>query len=443
MAKFEVVQEKQEGRPQSVERIEVRPWALGGKRNHYFLIGGGVNFQADSNILLEIIYSVNGVQFFYTRNFLHDMGDADSTARMEEDLEQFRQGERDHIGFGDMLPETSISLKRIKSTYQDLNGKEFSSVSYRLKISADVGTVIGNESPGMRMINIDLPYIDPEEGIQFMKDLIHEITAVYQGKHPSPAELPDGASDWQFVRQLNQNAYDLVSEEYQEDYFSNPLVSELFDEWLAALPAGGHVLDAGCGHGQPVVSCLLDRGLRVTGTDLSLKMLLRAREHFPGVELREQMISEIRSEAEFDGACSFSSLLYLDPIDLSHSIYRLYRAIKPGGWLFLYAYDTHPDWRGQPYDIELKQRMWSWTYGMEEAAQLLEEWGYFQVLQMRDVTTDEEKERFLIEWRKEKQDAYDRWVKSAPEGASIPPLDLEKVPTFPNCYVIIARRRAE
>jgi hypothetical protein len=62
-------------------------------------------------------------------------------------------------------------------------------------------------------------------------------------------------------------------------------------------------------------------------------------------------------------------MLYLDPIDLSHSIYRLYQALKPGGQLFLYAYDTHPSWRGLPYSVEINQWMWSWTYCMEEAAQ--------------------------------------------------------------------------
>jgi SAM-dependent methyltransferase len=428
MAKIDFVQERREGRPESVERIEVHPWALGGKTNQPFFIDAGMNFPAEQNILLEIIYTVNGVQFFYTRNFLQEMDVAHSAARLEEDLEQFRQGEMDHFGFGDMLPQTSVSLKRTRSTCQ-------------FQISADVGAVVGDTSPGSRMINIDIPYLELEDGIQFMKDLIHELTVVSQGKHPDPAALPDGASDWLFVRQLNQKAYDLVAGEYEENYFSNPLVSELFDEWLAALPAGGNVLDAGCGHGQPVVSCLLDRGLRVRGTDLSPKMLLRAREQFPGVEFREQLISEIRSEAEFDGACSFSSLLYLDPIDLSHSIYRLYRAIKPGGWLFLYAYDTHPDWRGLPYDIELGQHMWSWSYGMEEAALFLEEWGYFQVLKRKNVTTEGERERRLMEWRREKQEEYDRRVKTAPAGESIPLPDLETVPTLPYCYAILARRR--
>jgi hypothetical protein len=67
-------------------------------------------------------------------------------------------------------------------------------------------------------------------------------------------------------------------------------------------------------------------------------------------------------EAAFDGACSLSFLLYLDPIDLFHGNYRLYWALQPGGTLFLYAYDVHPGWRGLPYEQQIGQWMWSWTY---------------------------------------------------------------------------------
>ena len=442
MARIEYALEKKDGRPGSVERIEVRPWAPGGAKNQLFLIGSGMNFHAAGNILLEIIYSVNDVQFFYTRNFLQDMGNADSATSLENYLERFKLGEIDSFGFGDMLPETSIRLKRDKYTSRDEDNQETTSESYHLEISVDVGAVIGEESPGMRTIDIQLPYIEFEDGVRFMQDLIHEIVAVNQGKRPNPADLPDGGSDWQFIRQLNQKAYDLVSEDYQEEYFSNPNLKEMFGIWLEQLPSGAHVLDAGCGHGHPVIAGLLEKGFQVTGTDLSPKMLARARANFPQVTFIHEMVSDIRTEAEFDAACSFSSMLYLDPIDLSHSIYRLYHAIKPGGLLFLYAYDTHPDWRGLPYGIELNQWMWSWAYGMDEAAHALEEFGYFKVLKVQDVTTEEEKEKRLAEWRKHKQEEQEKRANTVQSGITLPPLDLSKVPAhLPYCYAIVAQRQ--
>src|SRR5512142_1455305 len=45
---------------------------------------------------------------------------------------------------------------------------------------------------------------------------------------------------------------------------------------FAALPAGAHVLDAGCGPGL-VAEAFLSAGFRVTGVDLSAEMVTRAR----------------------------------------------------------------------------------------------------------------------------------------------------------------------
>ena len=443
MAYIEYTQIEKEERPTSVERIEVCPWALGGKSHQMFAIGSGANFDATGNIWLEIMYTVGGVQFFYTRNFLHYMGDAGSAADLEKYLEQFKLGEYDSYGFGDMLPETSITLKREKYTHRDEHDQEVVNVYYNFEISADVGAVIGAASPGMRMIKIRLEYISLEAGLQFMQDLNREIMDVYHGQHPNPAEFPAGVSDWPFMRQLNQKAYDLISQDYQEEYFSNPLLTEMFDTWLNELPAGGHVLDAGCGHGQPVIARLLENGYQVTGTDLSPRMLERAKEHFPTVTFVNQMVSEIRNEAEYDGVCSLSSLLYLDPIDLSHSVYRLYQALKPGGLLFLYAYDLAPSSRGEPYSLTIKQWMWSWTYAMDEAAQALEEFGYFKVLKAQDVSTEKQKEERIERWREHEQLSQEKVIASLQPGIKIPPLPdaLSRVPqNLPYCYALVARR---
>lgn len=427
----------------SVETIEIRPWGVAGGKQQLFMIGSGFNFDCTSVIVLEIVHSVNGSQFFYTRNYLHQTVDLDVKSDWQNYFEKYRLGEADQCGFGDMLPETSIVLKRRKFSYQDGNNQDVSGEIHHLEISLDVGAVIGGESPGMRMLDIKLDGILPEVGLKFMQDLAWEIAEAQQGRRPNPADLPEGSSDWPFIHQLNQKAYDLISQDYDEKYFTNPLLTGMFDEWLDGLPGGGHILDAGCGHGEPVIARLLERGYRVTGTDLSPKMLTRAKERFPNVSFVNQMVGEIRYEAEFDGACSLSSLLYLDPIDLSHGIYRLHRALKPSSLLFLFANDLHPDWRGAPYSLQINRWMWSWSYGIEEATRALEEFGYFKVLKAQDVTTEEERERRIASWRKYTQEEYEKYSKMMPEGANYPPPDLSKIPTnLAYGYVVIARREA-
>lgn len=444
MAKIQFIKENKDNGPGSVEQIEVRVWGPGAKTRQQFVIGSGANFNGSGTLVLEIIYTVNDVQFFYTRNYLQYEGDADDARNLEKHFERFDRREVDVIGLGDMLPETFVRLEREKYSYQDGNAQEVQGESYYVEIGADAGAVVGHTSPGMRMINLRIDLDDPEDGIQFMRDLLHEVIDVHCGKHPNPADLPEGSSDWPFVRQLNQKAYDIISQDYVEDYFSNPLLNQTFDAWLEKLPSGGHILDAGCGHGKPVISRLLEKGFQVTGTDLSKKMLELARSQFPEVTFINQMVSDIRSEAEFDGACSFSSMLYLDPIDLSHSIYRLHRAIKPGGLLFLYAYDVTPGWRGLPYNVHLDQWMWSWSHGKDEVAAILEEFGYFKVLDVNDVTTEEEKEERIASWRKYEQEQYDKFITSLPEDAPLrhaPRIEPPKIPgTIAYCYAITARR---
>jgi len=178
----------------------------------------------------------------------------------------------------------------------------------------------------------------------------------------------------------------------------------------------------------------------VTGADFSPEMLKKAGQQFPQVTFVQQATTQLDYEATFDGACSFSSLLYLDPIDLYNSVYRLYHAIKPGGLLFLYAFDSGPDWRGEPFNIVIGKWMWSWHYGMDEAAHRLEEHGYFKVLKKRRVWWDEKKE-LKIEQDIEAEKKAEQQRAAAENPSQILPHfpELHERPSY--SYVIVARRK--
>ena len=283
--------------------------------------------------------------------------------------------------------------------------------------------------------------IEMEEGQRFMADLIAEFTQARAGIHPDPSRFSTAHSDWPLARGLYRQAYDKISVNYQESYFENEILTAAFDEWLGQLPPGGHVLDAGCGHGDPVIARLLEKGLRVTGSDLSPSMLARARKQFPGVDFWEQAITQIQTDALFDGACSFSSMLYLDRIDFLHGIYRLHQALKPGGILFLCGYDQHPGWRGFPYDVDINQWMWSQTYGMQEAAALLGEHGFFKVLKTKIVTDEAERALLIERWRAQTLANHEKMVIKYPSEANKPAPDLSKPPaTLAYKYIVSAQK---
>ncbi len=440
MGTFEATQ--QDESPPSVETLEVLVWGRGGTSKQWFAMGSGMNLDASMNFWIEVRYSVQGLPVFYTRSILsHAWNDVCEGQRAR--LEEFIEGKTKAFGFGDILPETALSLERKTFTWKDDKGQEQTHVDYELQVRLDFGAVFGHSGPGERMVEIRFSGLDLDQGLNFMRELIADLEAACQGRHPDPGLLPPGSSHWPFARELNRRVYDKIAEHYAERYFDEPLLSDAFDGWLAQLPESGHVLDAGCGHGDPVIARLLERGFRVTGSDISPVMLERARAKFPQVEFWERDTTELDADSLFDGVCSFSSMIYLDPIDFFHSIYRVYKALKPGGLLFLSGCDLDPSCRGQPYHVEFKEWLWGETRGIEECTHALEEHGYFKVLKTVVTESEETRQQRIAKWRIQRQLEHDEWLASLGPDANIKRPDYSEVnPILSYPYVVIAQKQA-
>ena len=440
MAKIEFEQFISENKKKATETIEVIVWSTGGAPSQEFVIGSGGNFDASSNFWIDIRYAVNAIPLFYTRNIIVEY-EAGTPGSLSQSLDNFLDDKQQAFGFGDMLPQTNISLQRKKFDSTNDNSEPVVYISYTLTISADMGAIFGHSPPGERMLDIHLDNIDIEQGEKFMRDLIHELEHASQGLHPDPGKLLPGQSEWPFIKELHRQAYDQISVGYQEKYFFNPLLKTAFDTWLRQLPEAGRVLDAGCGHGDPVIGRLLENGFKVTGTDVSPVMLARAKSHYPNAEFRHGSITEIETLSEFDAVCSFSYMLYLDPIDLLHSVHRLQRALKPGGQLFLYGYNLHPSWRGQPFEEDLGQWLWTETHSIHETTQALEEHGYFKVLKSEVVTGKTERRSIIRRWRASNLRNYKEMKKNMPPEYDLPEPDLSIPPAnLAYAYIIVAQK---
>lgn len=442
MAKIEIVHPAKEKRPSSTEAIEVRAWDTGGTADQCIYVGNGINFQANGTIWIEIIYSIERIQLFYTRTFIQVVDSSGVEVYQNALNKVIQDGEGEFIIQG-YLPESYVSLEGKKFTGEDPDGNEHIYSSWTLEISVDTGVIFGLSSPGSRFIKVKTIDYKQDDVIRFMQELIHEMGDVLDGKHPDPGCLDLDLSEWFFMSQLNQRAYNRINTNYRAKYFDNPRLVKEFDGWLGQLPPGGSILDAGCGHGDPVIARLLERGYQVTGSDISAEMLERANQRFPQAQFIQKTTSQLQFDAKFDGICSFASLLYQDPIDFYRSIYRLHCALKPGGLLFLFSWDLSPTFRSNPYNVDLGEWMWRWNYGMEEAARRLEEHGYFTTVNMDRVEIDLRKEKkFLkeVEKEKKKKEAYERKrAKDTTPMALLPYLNISpERPVYG--YVVIARR---
>lgn len=134
-------------------------------------------------------------------------------------------------------------------------------------------------------------------------------------------------------------AYDAIAERYAAEYpTTEPEAAvdlAMVDHFIRlVLESGGStVLDAGCGTGR-MARYLIDRGLAVTGVDLSPGMLAMARRDHPDLEVREGSLLALPVEdVAVDGVLLWYSLIHLTDDELPVALAEAHRVVRPGGYL--------------------------------------------------------------------------------------------------------------
>ncbi|NLU81632.1 class I SAM-dependent methyltransferase [Rhodococcus sp. HNM0569] len=124
--------------------------------------------------------------------------------------------------------------------------------------------------------------------------------------------------------------------------------------------APGRALDLGCGEGGDAI-WLAKRGWAVTGTDLSVVALGRARQHAEdeGVGDRVELVHIDLSESFPEGTFDLVSAHFLHSFaELAREdiLRRASRAVAPGGVLLVESHSGMPDWEEHDHhhDMEFK-----------------------------------------------------------------------------------------
>lgn len=107
------------------------------------------------------------------------------------------------------------------------------------------------------------------------------------------------------------------------------------DRFCALLPPNAHILDAGCGTGDPIARYLMFCGHRVTGIDAASAMIAQAQRKFPNGDWRVMDLRALAFDAPFDGVLGWNSFFHLTQDEQRVVLPRLADLTRPGGPLMV------------------------------------------------------------------------------------------------------------
>lgn len=126
--------------------------------------------------------------------------------------------------------------------------------------------------------------------------------------------------------------YDNNAETYFETTKDLAGMNDVYDPFLAMIPKGGHILDAGCGSGRDSKN-FKDKGYKITAFDASKPLADKASD-FIGQKVLNMKFNDVRDKEKYDGVWACASLLHVPKDEIDESLSRLADSLKPGGVLY-------------------------------------------------------------------------------------------------------------
>jgi ubiquinone/menaquinone biosynthesis C-methylase UbiE len=109
---------------------------------------------------------------------------------------------------------------------------------------------------------------------------------------------------------------------------------KLLDSFAARFNKYSLICDAGCGPSAHIGKYIFDKGIKVTGVDISEKCIELAQHHNPEMKFKCADISSMSfGDNTFDGIISYYSIINTPKIYVNKIFTEFRRLLKPGGFL--------------------------------------------------------------------------------------------------------------
>jgi ubiquinone/menaquinone biosynthesis C-methylase UbiE len=137
-----------------------------------------------------------------------------------------------------------------------------------------------------------------------------------------------------------QEIYNRFAERYEQNRGIFDM-SDIISDFAVRMPrAPGHLLDLGCGAGEPFPAYFIEQGWQVTGVDFSFRMLEMAHLYQPRMKTILKDICEVDfPDEQFDAVTAIYCLFHIEYTKHDDIFRKIYRWLKPGG-LSIFTYAT-------------------------------------------------------------------------------------------------------
>ena len=151
----------------------------------------------------------------------------------------------------------------------------------------------------------------------------------------------------------NIDYYNTNADDFYESTVNTDM-SEWQNRFLQHIPAGGRILDAGCGSGRDS-KAFLKQGYSVVAFDASREMCKKASELI-GQEVWQIRFEEMSFDDEFDGVWACASLLHASEKIIYELLSKIYKALKNDGIFYAsFKYGDGETKRGERTFIDFSE----------------------------------------------------------------------------------------
>ena len=138
-------------------------------------------------------------------------------------------------------------------------------------------------------------------------------------------------TDFRRIAAETRRVYEEHAAEFDQLRTKSLFERDRLDQFLAALPKNGSVLDLGCGSGRPIGEYLIQCGASMTGVDYSLPLIEMARARFSEANWIHQDMRSLDIGQSFDGIIAWHSFFHLTPDEQIETLPRISAHLVPGG----------------------------------------------------------------------------------------------------------------